>query len=178
MSNPKVDIFSDGSVAKQNPGPGGWGAVLINGDRIRAAYGTCGVATNNYMEAYAVLMAIQLLRKPCRVHVHTDSNYVVHGLRALRYGRTLETNQAVWRSIRQAIKDHNVTVGHVDGHSTVLYNELADALASWGSKNRREGSFYVHELEETSTEADLVRKIQKRVQLRQARAEAGLAGMA
>lgn len=171
-NRPCVEVFTDGSVARTNPGKGGWGAVLINGTRIRAAYGKYKEATNNFMEAYAVLQALLLLRVPCQVELYTDSAYVVNGIRAMQNGRLLKTNTQLWRDMWRPLGKHLVVVRHVHGHSTTLYNELADSLAGWGSRDRLEGSFYVHEVVEGSAEDRLLKTVERRITLRKEKAAA------
>ncbi len=179
-NRPYVHIYSDGSADNVRHTPGGWGAVLIMGDRLRGVYGTHPAATNNYMEAYAAFKALTFLRAPCRVHLYTDSQYVVFGFRAVLRGRLLGTNTEVWKRVDTLLveKGHIVTVQHVDGHSTTRYNELADELASWGSKNGQKGAFYAHEVEQASPEARLIEKVKRRIDLRKARAEGSFARVA
>jgi len=177
-SKPKVILYSDGSVAPKNPGVGGWGAVLIYGDRIKGMYGTLPHATNNYMEVYAVLLGLKGLKKPCIVNIYSDSQYAVEGLKAIHYNRMLKTNQDLWREMRTLAKVHRIAATHVDGHATTYYNELAHELAGLGSRYQTEGYFYVHELEETSAEAQLLKKVERRIKIRKGRQEASLAGVA
>ena len=74
-----VEIFTDGAC-KGNPGVGGWGALLTSGGRTRELYGGEAATTNNRMELMAVIRALEALKKPCRVRLHTDSQYVQLGI--------------------------------------------------------------------------------------------------
>lgn len=177
-SKPKVKLFADGSTRPKNPGVGGWGAVLIYGDRIKAMYGTVPHATNNYMEVFAVLYGLKGLKKSCVVSVFSDSQYAVEGIKALRYHRLLKTNQELWRELHTLSRVHRIGATHVNGHSTTYYNELAHELAGKGSRDQIEGYFYVHELAETSAEAELLKKVERRIKLRKGRQSTRLAGVA
>jgi ribonuclease HI len=175
---PPVQIWCDGSVWPQQHGRGGWGAVLIYGEKMRISYGWVEQATNNVAEALAAVESLHLLTRPCRVHIFSDSQYVINGIDALRRHRMLQTNQDVWHRLVPLMREHYVTVSHVDGHETYLYNELADELAKLGSKHAQEGSFYVNQLAQDSEQAKLIQKVQRRIELRQRRKAAQAAGLA
>ncbi len=76
---PQVVIYSDGACSG-NPGPGGWGAVMISGDHVRDICGGEPASTNNRMELMAAIQALEALKKPCKVELHTDSTYVMKGI--------------------------------------------------------------------------------------------------
>ena len=141
---PKVTIFTDGACSG-NPGPGGWGAVLI------AANGTekelCGgerATTNNRMELMAAIQALEALKKPCRVELHTDSQYVMKGITEWVHGwkqRGWKTaakdpvkNEDLWRRLDEARLRHHVDWRWVKGHAGHELNERADELARRGIK--------------------------------------------
>lgn len=180
---PFVQIYSDGSTAPMypgdlpNPGRGGWGAVMVMGDRVRAIYGTLPFCSNNYAEGMAMVNALATLRKRCRVHVFTDSNYVANGFkrviqavhRDLPNSVLLDSNHEVWVSLRPLVEQHSVTLSHVAGHSTVEYNELADEIAKLGSQYQESGSFYLNQLEVGSPEDILVQKVSNRIAHRKAK---------
>jgi len=138
---PGVTIFTDGSC-RGNPGPGGWGAVLIFGDREREMWGGQAATTNNRMELTAAIEALSALKRPCRVELHTDSQYVRNGvtqwlhLWKARGWRTLSKgavkNEDLWRRLDEARLRHEVDWRWVKGHAGHDLNERADALARRG----------------------------------------------
>lgn len=79
MTTDTIDIYTDGAC-KGNPGPGGWGALLRYGDREKELFGGEPNTTNNRMELMGVIAALEALKRPCRVIVHTDSQYVQKGI--------------------------------------------------------------------------------------------------
>jgi ribonuclease HI len=138
---PGVTIFTDGSC-RGNPGPGGWGAVLIFGARDREIWGGEAATTNNRMELTAAIEALSALKRPCRVELHTDSQYVKNGvtqwlhLWKARGWRTLTKgavkNEDLWRRLDEARLRHEVDWRWVKGHAGHDLNERADALARRG----------------------------------------------
>jgi len=141
MSGPAVTIFTDGSC-RGNPGPGGWGAVLISGERERDIWGGEAHTTNNRMELTAAIEALNALKKPCRVELHTDSQYVKNGITQwlslwkARGWRTLSKgavkNEDLWRRLDEAAGRHQVDWRWVKGHAGHPLNERADGLARRG----------------------------------------------
>jgi ribonuclease HI len=138
---PKVVIYTDGAC-RGNPGPGGWGAVLIHGQRERELCGGEELTTNNRMELTAAAEALLALKRPCRVELHTDSQYVRQGItewlagwkaRGWRTaGRSPVKNEDLWRKLDEARLRHEVDWRWVKGHSGHLLNDRADALARRG----------------------------------------------
>lgn len=136
-----VDIFTDGAC-KGNPGPGGWGAWLKCGDRERELYGGEANTTNNRMELTAVIRALEALRRPLQVRIHTDSQYVKNGITEWirdwkRRGwktsdRKPVKNEDLWRRLDELTARHDVRWIWVRGHSGHTGNERADALANRG----------------------------------------------
>ena len=139
---PKVVIYTDGAC-RGNPGPGGWGAILI------AANGTskelCGgeaATTNNRMELMAAIQALDALKKPCKVELHTDSQYVMKGISEWIRGwkaRGWKTaakdpvkNEDLWRRLDEARARHDVDWRWIKGHAGHELNERADELARLG----------------------------------------------
>ena len=135
---PFVEIATDGAC-KGNPGPGGWGAVLRQGDREREMSGHEAQTTNNRMELMAAIMALRALKKPCRVELSTDSKYVLDGITKWVFGwqrngwRTADKkpvkNADLWQRLDAAISQHEVKWHWVKGHAGHALNERADVLA-------------------------------------------------
>jgi ribonuclease HI len=148
MSGPKVTIFTDGAC-KGNPGPGGWGAVLIFGDHEREIWGGELATTNNRMELTAAIEALNALKRPCAVELHTDSQYVKNGISQwlalwkARGWRTMSKgavkNEDLWRRLDEAASRHRMDWRWVKGHAGHVLNERADALANRGLTETLEG---------------------------------------
>jgi len=146
MELPKVEIFTDGAC-KGNPGPGGWGAVLRFGDRERELSGGESPTTNNRMELMAAIEALKALKKPCRVSLTTDSNYVRDGITRWIFGwqrngwRTSDRkpvkNAELWQALLDATAPHRIEWHWVKGHAGHPENERADALACAEAEKRR-----------------------------------------
>ncbi|MBA2772113.1 MAG: ribonuclease HI [Sphingomonas sp.] len=134
----KVEIFTDGAC-RGNPGPGGWAALLRMGERERELSGGEPLTTNNRMELTAAIRALQALKRPCRVELHTDSSYVRDGITKWIHGwqrngwRTSDRkpvkNEELWRELLDVIASHQVRWHWVKGHSGHPENDRADALA-------------------------------------------------
>ena len=139
---PKVVIYTDGAC-RGNPGPGGWGAILIaaNGT-TKELLGGDPATTNNRMELMAAISALEALTKPCRVDLYTDSQYVRNGISAWIHGwkkngwRTADKkpvkNVDLWQQLDSALARHEVTWHWVKGHAGHDLNERADELARAG----------------------------------------------
>jgi ribonuclease HI len=137
----KVEIFTDGAC-KGNPGPGGWGAVLVAGGHEKELFGGELGTTNNRMELLAVIEALKALSRPCEVIVHTDSQYVqkgisewIHGWKARGWktaARAPVKNVDLWQQLDEAQARHKIEWRWVRGHSGHVGNERADALANRG----------------------------------------------
>ena len=144
---PEVVIFTDGACSG-NPGPGGWGAVLIFGEKERDICGGEPDTTNNRMELMAAIQALETLKRPCRVELHTDSQYVRNGITEWLAGwkargwRTAAKapvkNEDLWRRLDQARARHEVQWRWVRGHNGHPLNERADALARRGLVEARD----------------------------------------
>ena len=143
MMNEVVDIqiFTDGAC-RGNPGPGGWGVILRSGSHEKELYGGEQSTTNNRMELRAAIEGLAALKRPSRVTVTTDSQYVRQGITQWIEGwkrnqwRTSAKkpvkNQDLWQLLDELTSRHEVTWEWVKGHSGHPDNELADALANRG----------------------------------------------
>ena len=138
---PDVVIYTDGAC-RGNPGPGGWGAILMSRGHEREICGGELATTNNRMELTAAIEALDALKRPCRVELHTDSQYVRTGISEwlqiwkARGWRTTSKgavkNEDLWRRLDQARARHEVDWRWVKGHDGHPLNERADALARRG----------------------------------------------
>jgi ribonuclease HI len=136
-----VTIYTDGAC-KGNPGPGGWGALLLAGDRVKELYGGELATTNNRMELTAVIRALESLKRDCDVDLFTDSQYVKQGIESWIHGwkrngwktadRKPVKNAELWRELEHQAARHRVRWHWVRGHSDDAGNEHADALANRG----------------------------------------------
>lgn len=133
-----VSIHTDGACLG-NPGPGGWAALLRYGDRERLLSGGEAQTTNNRMELMAAIMALEALRRPCRVELHTDSQYLRRGIgewlpvwRARGWrtasGGTVK-NQDLWQRLESAVAPHRIDWRWVKAHSGDPDNERVDVAA-------------------------------------------------
>ena len=136
---PFVTIYTDGAC-RGNPGPGGWGAILISGARERELCGGEYATTNNRMELMAAIQALETLKRPCKVELHTDSQYVRKGITEwiggwkARGWKTADKkpvkNQDLWEALDREAARHEVSWHWVKGHSGVPGNERVDQLAN------------------------------------------------
>ena len=137
----KVEIFTDGAC-RGNPGPGGWGALLRSGTTEKPLYGGEPDTTNNRMELTAAIEALRVLKRPCKVALTTDSQYVRKGITEWlpnwkkRNWKTAAKapvkNADLWRALDELAAKHDIEWHWVKGHSGHRENELADALANRG----------------------------------------------
>jgi ribonuclease HI len=145
-----VEIFTDGACSG-NPGPGGWGAVLRYGGHEREMMGHEGATTNNRMEMMAAIAALEALKRPSRVHIHTDSQYLrdgitrfIHAWKA-RGWKTADKkpvkNIDLWTRLEAATKPHQVEWFWVRGHAGHVENERADALARAAIAQARDAGY-------------------------------------
>lgn len=141
----KIDLYTDGACSG-NPGPGGWGAVLIYNKHEKQLSGYMNDTTNNRMEMFAVIKGLATLKRPCRVNIYSDSAYLVN---AFRQGwidkwqvnnwktskKTDVDNKDLWLQLLAYVKTHDVAWHKVKGHATNKYNNICDELAVNAIKN-------------------------------------------
>jgi len=138
VSDCQVTIHTDGACSG-NPGPGGWGAILQWGDHVRELKGGEPQTTNNRMELLAAINALEALKRPCEVELHTDNQYLRNGIMTWintwkRNGwRTADRkpvkNDDLWKRLDAALGHHKVKWHWVRGHAGHDLNERADVLA-------------------------------------------------
>ena len=141
----KVAIYTDGACSG-NPGPGGYGAVLLYGERRKELSGGFRKTTNNRMELLAVIEGLQLLNRPCEVTVFSDSKYIVDAVNQgwarrwqangwKRNKRERALNPDLWSRLLALLNTHEVSLRWVKGHAGNAGNERADALAVAASQS-------------------------------------------
>ncbi len=136
-----IEIYTDGAC-RGNPGPGGWGALLIYGKRRKLMHGGERETTNNRMELTAAIEALNALQDPSNVILHTDSKYVMGGINdwmpnwKKRGWKTAAKkavkNQDLWQALDEAAGRHDIDWRWVKGHDGNAGNEIADELANRG----------------------------------------------
>jgi ribonuclease HI len=141
-----VVVYTDGACSG-NPGPGGWGAILVWGDREREIKGGEPNTTNNRMELMAAISALEALTRPCAVDIHTDSQYLRNGIMSWIHSwkrngwRTASKspvkNVDLWQRLDAALAQHKINWHWVKGHAGHDMNERADALARAGLAEAR-----------------------------------------
>ncbi len=134
-----VEIWTDGGC-KPNPGPGGWGAILRFGTVERELSGGEAATTNNRMELTAAAAALEALKRPCRVVLHTDSEYLRNGITRWHHGWVRKNwrnaagdpvaNMDLWQRVLAAAAPHAIEWKWVRGHAGDEMNERADQLAT------------------------------------------------
>jgi len=145
---PDVIIYTDGACSG-NPGPGGYGIVLIAGDKRKEVYGGFRVTTNNRMEMTAAVEALKALKRECNVLLYSDSKYLVDSITKgwvynwqrkgwMRTNTEKALNSDLWKELLPLLKKHKVVLKWVKGHADNPENEVADRLAVKGSTEAKE----------------------------------------
>ena len=140
----EVTIYTDGACSG-NPGPGGWGAILMLGENRKEISGGSADTTNNIMELTAVIEALKILKRPCKVKVYSDSAYVVNAfLQKWIYGWIKKNwrtaggdsvkNKELWQELYDLTKKHKVEFIKVKGHADNEFNNRCDEMAVAESK--------------------------------------------
>ena len=143
---PQVVIYTDGACSG-NPGPGGWGAILMSGAHRKELKGGEAPSTNNRMELMAAISALEALKRPSAVVLHTDSQYVKNGIGGWIHGwkrngwKTSDKkpvkNVELWQRLDAARASHQIEWKWVKGHAGDVENERADVLAREGLAEAR-----------------------------------------
>lgn len=146
-----IEIYTDGAC-KGNPGPGGWGALLLSGEHRKELFGGELDTTNNKMELQAAIEGLRALKRPSKVRLFTDSQYVKNGIETWIHGwkknnwktsaKKPVKNADLWRALDAMCQSHDVEWRWVKGHSNHTENDIADALANKGVDlvlNEKEG---------------------------------------
>lgn len=136
-----IDIYTDGACSG-NPGPGGWGALMIWRDEEKELCGGEPATTNNRMELMGAIQALEALKRPSKVALHTDSTYVRDGITKWIHNwkrngwktaaKKPVKNAELWQRLEAALERHDVEFHWVKGHSGHPENERADELARQG----------------------------------------------
>ncbi len=135
----KITIYTDGACS-YNPGPGGWGAILIYNDKRKEISGYTENTTNNRMELQAVISALEMLKEKCFVDIYTDSAYVYNAFKDDWISNWINNNWKtsankpvlnvdLWQRLLTYCSEHNINWHKVKGHSTNEYNNRCDELA-------------------------------------------------
>lgn len=137
----RVQLYTDGACSG-NPGPGGWGALLLYGDHRRELSGGDPATTNNRMELQAVIEGVRALNRAVPLTIYTDSTYVMKGITEWIAGwkrngwktaaKKPVKNEDLWRELEQVLEGHDVRWQWVKGHDGNPGNERADELARSG----------------------------------------------
>ena len=147
---PDVIIYTDGACSG-NPGPGGYGVVLIAGDKRKELYGGYRLTTNNRMEMTAAIVALKALKRDCKVLLHSDSKYLIDSITKgwvynwqrknwMRTNTDKALNVDLWKELLPLLKFHKVTFKWVKGHANVTENEVADRLSVRGAEEAKTGN--------------------------------------
>lgn len=134
-----MTLYSDGAC-RGNPGPGGWGVLLQYGGEQKELYGFSKSTTNNRMELMAVIEGLKILKRPCNIHLNTDSKYVLQGITEWlenwkkngwkTAAKKAVKNEDLWKLLEKEASRHNIEWFWVKGHSGNPGNERADILAN------------------------------------------------
>lgn len=134
----KVSIYADGACSG-NPGPGGWGAVLLYGDKVKELSGGAPETTNNRMELTGVITALTALKEPCKIELYSDSQYVVNAInegwltnwqkKGWRRRDGEVKNIDLWLTLIPLLELHDISFNWVKGHAENAYNNRCDELA-------------------------------------------------
>lgn len=142
---PEVEIYTDGACSG-NPGPGGYGAILMYGSHKKEISGGYRLTTNNRMELTAVIKSLQELKKPCSVTLYSDSKYIVDAVNQgwikkwiaggwVKSDKSPVKNVDLWKELLELLKPHRVTWVWVKGHADNEHNSRCDRLAVEAGKS-------------------------------------------
>ena len=136
----KVEIYTDGAC-RGNPGKGGWGAILVYGEKEKEMSGGEPMTTNNRMELLAAIRAMEALKEPCEITLTSDSKYLTEAINKgwleswkargwKKADKSAVLNVELWQRIDELLKMHTVKFVWVHGHMGHAYNERCDVLAT------------------------------------------------
>lgn len=136
----KVELYTDGAC-RGNPGRGGWGAILVYGDKEKELSGGEPMTTNNRMELMAAISALEALKEPCEIVLTSDSKYLTDAINKgwltswknrgwKKADKSPVLNVELWQRIDALLNVHKITFVWVQGHAGHPYNERCDALAT------------------------------------------------
>ena len=139
-----VDIYTDGAC-KNNPGPGGYGAILVYNGREKEISGGEKHTTNNKMELLAAINGLKMLKEPCEVTLYSDSKYLIDSIEKgwvyswqkngwRKADKSPALNVELWTELLALLEYHNVSFVWVKGHAGHIYNERCDRLAVAGAE--------------------------------------------
>lgn len=143
-----IEMYTDGACSG-NPGPGGWGTVLLYGEVKRELSGYMPDTTNNRMEVFAAIQGFSALKQPCKVTMYSDSAYLVNAFNKgwidnwqkngwKNSSKQPVENQDLWKMLLIVMRPHDVTLVKVKGHADNAYNNRCDELATGEiKKNQR-----------------------------------------
>ena len=144
-----IDVYTDGSCLG-NPGPGGYGAVMVYGTHRKEISAGFTLTTNNRMELMGAIAALEALKEPCAVVLHSDSKYVLQGISEWMPGWKRKgwktagggavKNQDLWQRLDAAAAQHRMTWTWVKGHAGHVDNERVDVLARTQAERYRSGA--------------------------------------
>ena len=140
----QIKLYTDGACSG-NPGPGGWGAVLLFGSHKKELSGGQRETTNNRMELLGVIRGLEALNEPCQVDLYTDSQYIVNAIEKrwvykwkannwMRDKKEPAKNPDLWQELLALLETHKVKFHWVKGHSDHVYNNRCDELAVMESR--------------------------------------------
>jgi ribonuclease HI len=146
MTEKKIIIYTDGACIG-NPGPGGYGAVILDGTKRTQISGGFQATTNNRMELLAIIESLKLMKGKSRVMVNTDSKYIVNAVqkgwlekwaanRWMRNKRDKAENADLWKQMVRLLEKHEVHLKWVKGHAGNIENEVCDRLASAAARGK------------------------------------------
>jgi len=148
-----VDIYTDGACSG-NPGPGGYGVVLLYGGHRREMSAAYTLTTNNRMEILAAIMGLLALKEPCRVNLYSDSRYLVDAIEKgwamrwqaagwMRNKKEVALNADLWRKLLLLLEKHEVRFIWVRGHAENIENERCDTMARAAIEGAAKGGNYL-----------------------------------
>jgi ribonuclease HI len=159
-TRPRVDIYTDGACSG-NPGPGGWGALLVSKGHEKELVGSANPTTNNRMELMAAIAGLEALKRPSIVDLHTDSMYLRDGITRYIHNwkrngwKTADKkpvkNVDLWQRLEAALAQHQVEFHWVRGHAGHPENERVDALARKGVEEARQRGLTMEDARPPST---------------------------